>query len=47
MQQVEASHIRSVLEQTNGNIELAAKSLNISRATLYRRLKQLRLPPPC
>lgn len=47
IQQVEASHIRSILEQTNGNIDLAAKSLNISRATLYRRLKQLRLPPPC
>ncbi|MDD2541451.1 MAG: sigma-54 dependent transcriptional regulator [Desulfuromonadaceae bacterium] len=40
VQEVEGEHIRAVLDQTGGNIEKAAKSLNISRATLYRRLKQ-------
>lgn len=41
VQEVEEAHIRTVLDQTGGDIEKAAKSLNISRATLYRRLKQL------
>ncbi|NTV49709.1 MAG: sigma-54-dependent Fis family transcriptional regulator [Geobacteraceae bacterium] len=41
VQEVEESHIKSVLEQSCGDIEKAAKSLNISRATLYRRLKQI------
>lgn len=40
VQEVEKDHIRSVLDQVGGNIELAAKRLNLSRATLYRRLKQ-------
>jgi DNA-binding NtrC family response regulator len=39
VQEVEEAHIRTVLEQAGGDIERAAKSLNISRATLYRRLK--------
>lgn len=42
MQEVETSHILSVLQQSGGNVDLAATRLNISRATLYRRLKQLR-----
>ena len=41
VQEVEETHIRAVLDQMGGNIEKAAKSLNISRATLYRRLKQI------
>lgn len=41
VQEVEENHIKTVLEQMGGNIEKAAKSLKISRATLYRRLKQL------
>lgn len=41
VQEVEETHIRTVLEKMGGNIEKAAKSLNISRATLYRRLKQI------
>ncbi|MHB8120904.1 MAG: sigma-54-dependent transcriptional regulator [Desulfuromonadaceae bacterium] len=40
IQDVEGEHIRTVLDQTGGDIEKAAKSLNISRATLYRRLKK-------
>ncbi|MDD2582425.1 MAG: sigma 54-interacting transcriptional regulator, partial [Desulfuromonadaceae bacterium] len=40
VQEVEKEHIRAVLDQTGGDIEKAAKSLNISRATLYRRLKK-------
>jgi DNA-binding NtrC family response regulator len=40
VQEVEGEHIRTVLDQEDGNIEKAAKTLNISRATLYRRLKR-------
>lgn len=36
------THISTVLEQMGGDIEKASKSLNISRATLYRKLKQIR-----
>lgn len=42
MQEVEEKHIRIVLEQTGGDINKAAARLNISRATLYRRLKQFK-----
>lgn len=41
VQEVENDHIRTVLDQVGGNIEQAAKRLNLSRATLYRRLKQV------
>ena len=41
VQDVEEAHIRAVLEQTGGDINMASKCLNISRATLYRRLKQI------
>lgn len=41
VQQVEAAHIQTVLAQQGGNVDKAAKALNLSRATLYRRLKQL------
>lgn len=44
VQEVEEQHILAVLEQTGGNIEKTAKSLNISRATLYRRLKKAKSP---
>lgn len=40
VQEVEKDHIKLVLDQVGGNIEQAAKHLNLSRATLYRRLKQ-------
>jgi transcriptional regulator with PAS, ATPase and Fis domain len=39
VQEVEKAHIKTVLEQSEGNIDKAARSLNISRATLYRKLK--------
>lgn len=42
VQEVEARHILAVLEQSGGSVDLAAARLNISRATLYRRLKQLK-----
>lgn len=45
VQQVEEAHILSILQQQGGNIDQAAKVLNISRATLYRRLKQLKTQP--
>ena len=41
VQEIEEAHIKLVLDQMDGDIEMAAKSLNISRATLYRRLKQI------
>ena len=34
---------RRALVRTNGNVSKAAKDLDISRATLHRRLKQLGL----
>ncbi|MDD2366248.1 MAG: sigma-54 dependent transcriptional regulator [Desulfuromonadaceae bacterium] len=40
--EVEEAHIMKVLEQMGGNIERAAKTLNVSRATIYRRLKKSR-----
>jgi DNA-binding NtrC family response regulator len=42
VQEVEESHIIDVLDRVEGNIDLAAKNLNLSRATLYRRLKKLK-----
>jgi DNA-binding NtrC family response regulator len=42
IQDLELTHISAVLEQMGGDIEKAARSLNISRATLYRRLKQIK-----
>lgn len=38
----ELEMIRSALERHDGNVSAAADSLGISRATLYRKLKQLR-----
>jgi DNA-binding NtrC family response regulator len=38
---VKEAHIKSVLDLMDGDINRAAKTLNISRATLYRRLKQI------
>lgn len=40
VKEVEETHIRNVLDQMDGDIEKTAKSLNISRATLYRRIKE-------
>jgi transcriptional regulator with PAS, ATPase and Fis domain len=40
VQEVEEAHIKNIMKQMGGDINRAAKSLNISRATLYRRLKQ-------
>lgn len=46
VQEVAESHILKVLEQTGGDVDQAARSLNISRATLYRRLKKLKQSMP-
>lgn len=40
LREQEIIHIKQILEQTNGNISLASKQLNISRNTLYRKLKE-------
>jgi transcriptional regulator with PAS, ATPase and Fis domain len=41
VQEVEEAHIKAVMDLMGGDVNRAAKTLNISRATLYRRLKQL------
>ncbi|MDA8430987.1 MAG: sigma-54 dependent transcriptional regulator [Geobacteraceae bacterium] len=46
VQEVEEHHILAVLDQMDGDIEKTAKSLNISRATLYRRLKKAKSSNP-
>lgn len=42
VQDIEKAHILSVLEQMGGDIDKAARSLHLSRATVYRRLKQIK-----
>ena len=42
VQDMEKAHILSVLDQMGGDIDKAAKSLNLSRATVYRRLKLIK-----
>jgi DNA-binding NtrC family response regulator len=41
LDELQIAHIRSVLERRSGDVTKAAKDLGISRATLYRRLKNL------
>jgi DNA-binding NtrC family response regulator len=42
MSELKAQHIAAVLQRANGDVNEVAESLGISRATMYRRLKQLR-----
>ena len=42
VQEVEEMHIMAMLDKVKGDVEKAARTLNISRATLYRRLKQIK-----
>ncbi|NVN92315.1 MAG: sigma-54-dependent Fis family transcriptional regulator [Desulfuromonadales bacterium] len=42
IRELEEQHIKTVLKQMDGDVEKTARHLNISRATLYRRLKQSR-----
>jgi DNA-binding NtrC family response regulator len=42
VQDMEKTHIQTVMKSVGGDIDKAAKSLNISRATLYRRIKQFK-----
>jgi DNA-binding NtrC family response regulator len=41
LEEIEHSHIRAKLADNNGDITKTAKSLGISRATLYRKLKEM------
>ncbi|XCS13030.1 helix-turn-helix domain-containing protein [Aeribacillus pallidus] len=41
--QLERERILNMLKKTNGNIGEAAAALNISRSTLYRKLKKYKL----
>lgn len=43
VRQLQHTHITAVLEQAEGDVEKAARILNISRATLYRRLKEMKV----
>lgn len=42
---VEAQHLRSVLEAHDGNVSAAAEALGIARSTLYYKLTRLRIKP--
>jgi DNA-binding NtrC family response regulator len=42
VQDIEKNHIIAVLERMGGDVDKTAKNLNISRATLYRRIKQFK-----
>ena len=42
LEEVERTYVLSALERFNGDVEKAACSLGISRATLYRRLKEMK-----
>lgn len=42
LEEIEHTHMLSALERCNGDVAKAAKSLGISRATLYRKLKEIR-----
>lgn len=42
LEELEARHLESVLEQANGSVDEAARRLGMSRATLYRKLKRAR-----
>lgn len=42
--EMEAAHIRRVLEATGGNQTVAAKQLGISRSTLWRKMKEYGIP---
>ena len=39
---IESAHIHTVLRELDGDMKKAAEKLNISRATLYRKLKKSR-----
>lgn len=43
--QVEERHIRNVLERLDGNQTLAAQHLGISRSTLWRKMRDYKIPP--
>lgn len=43
LRNLESEYIKNVLSKNNGNISKTAKELNISRATLYRKLKSSKL----
>jgi len=42
LQESEASLIRQTLDKHDGNVSAAASALGISRATLYRKLKDVK-----
>jgi DNA-binding NtrC family response regulator len=44
--EVEAAHIRKVVEQCGGNLKKAAELLGIARSTLYEKLARYRIPVP-
>lgn len=45
LREIETTHIRKALEQTNGNKKAAAKLLGMGRTTLVEKLKRHPLDP--
>ena len=43
MWQVEKEAINKALQEANGKVDIAAKALEIGRATMYRKVKKYRL----
>ncbi len=41
---VEASHVRMILEETGGNVTEAARILGVDRGTLYNKIKKFHIP---
>ena len=43
LREIEKAKIAAALEKYSGNVEMAAKALGISRSTMYRRIKELKV----
>lgn len=43
LEELECKNIKNALEKTRGNVSMAAESLGISRASLYRRIKKFNI----
>ena len=46
LSELERLHIRDVLERQRGSVARAARTLGISRSTLYEKIKKYGIEPP-